>query len=335
MTDARSILLDYLRGGQPITQREAVRRLGLTSRTARRHLGELEKADTVTVTRVGREKQYTLALAHRPLAQVPIELTEGEAEALTVAVLAAREVLAPTPFAGALALAHGKLERTWVSQAFSFEPETEPHHWSFDDLTEGGPTPFDRTCFVALVDAVRNRRPVRVDYFTASRNALSEDRLLHPLGFLMRAGSWMLAAFDPSAQAVKDFALAGFQAVRVLDDAVSLEPDGFDLTLHARDRFRALAGSEVHEVRVLVSPEALPYFRRKRYHGTQQIEEAPRADGHVVVSFEAEGLDSIAAWALSWGPKVRVLAPDVLVERVANAHKAAAAQYLSSTNESP
>lgn len=331
MNDTRSELLDLLGSGCAPTQAEAARRLGLSERSARRHLRRLEAEGLVEVRRDGLCKRYVLRLEHRPLAPVPIRLTEGEAEALTVAVLAARDVLAPTPFAAPLAAAHEKLERAWLAEAFSFEPESEPGCWRFDDVLGGVPEPFDRGCFAALIEAVRNRRPVCATYYTASRQRRSEGRRLHPLGFLIRAGAWMVVAFDPGAPdagvRVKDFALAGFETVHVLRDETFCPPAGFDLTLHARDRFRALAGAEPCVVRLLVEPEAAPYFSRKKYHPTQQIEDDDREDGRVVVSFDVEGLDDVAAWVLSWGPKLRVLEPAELAERVAASHRAAAERY--------
>lgn len=330
MRDTRSLLLELLGAGAVPTQEEAARRLRVSPRTARRHLRRLERDGLVEVVKDGAYKRYRVVLAHRVMAPQQVRLTEGEAEALTVAVLAARSLLAPTPFGTPLATAHDKLERAWLSETFSFEPEAEPSTWSFDEVTGGTPNPFDTACFEGLLDAVRNRRPVRVTYRTASRNATSTDRLLHPLGFLVRAGAWMVVAVDPAVPGatacVKDFALAGFDAVVVDDAATFTPPSDFNLALHARDRFRALAGDDVYEVRLLVEAEAAPYFRRKQYHPTQQVE-AERPGGRLVVSFEAEGLDDLTSWVLSWGAKLRVLAPDALAERVAAAHRAAADLY--------
>lgn len=339
MNDTRSILLTFLGSGAAPTQAEAAHRLGLSERSVRRHLRRLEAEGLVEVRRDGYHKRYQLRLEHLPIEPAPIRFTEGEAEALTVAVLAARAILTPTPFYAGLCTAHEKLERAWLAETISFEPEAEPGRWSFDDVLGGTPAPFDKACFSALLEAVRNRRPVLVTYFTASRNTRTTGRRLHPLGFLVRAGAWMVAAFDPEAQEngvrVKDFALAGFEEVEVLRNETFDPPAGFDLTLYARDRFRTLAGAEVYEVRILVEPEAVPYFRRKHYHPTQQIEEDDRPDERAVVSFEVEGLDDVASWVLSWGAKLRVLEPPELVARVAEAHRKAAEMYRADGDSIP
>lgn len=337
MDETRTALLAFLSSGAEPTQAETARRLGVSERSARRHLRRLEAEGCAEVVRDGLVKRYRLHPEHRLMEPSVLQLSEGEAEALTVAVLAARALLAPTPFRAPLEAAHQKLEQAWLSEAFSFEPEIEADCWSFDDVTGGTPAAFAPPCFAALLDAVRNRRPVQATYYTASRRARRAGRRLHPLGFLVRAGAWMLVAFDPEAAGggrVKDFALAGFEAVEVRHDETFSPPEGFNLALHGRDRFRALAGDTAYEVRLLVEPEAAPYFRRRDYHPTQQVE-AAQEDGRLVVSFEVEGLDDVAAWVLSWGPKVRVLGPAALAARVAEAHQVAAALYLDTRLPQP
>lgn len=323
-SDKQRALLVFLARHGEASQALLAEHLDVTDRTVRRHLTHLEQQGLVTCSRRQRVKRYRLAPgAHESLVE-PLALTEHEMQALAVAVLAARGLLAPTPFASALETAADKLERDWLVRAFSFEAEDEAGHWQFSEATGGAPLPFDRSCFETLLRAVRERHPVEAVYFTASRQARSTRRL-HPLGFLVHSGSWMLAAYCVRDRRVKDFALPGFEAVRMLDAETFEPPAGFSLDEHGRDRFGALAG-EPDLVRLHVAAEAVPYFRRKHYNPTQQIDEE-RADGSAVVSFEAGGLDSIASWVLSWGPKVRVLEPEALAETVAEAARAAATLY--------
>lgn len=324
MPDTRADLLALLAARPGLAQHELAGRIGVSTRTARRHLDTLARAGDVVVTTDGPTRRYRLADHAQPAVGLPV-LTEAEVEALSVAALAARSVLAPTPLAGPLDAAAEKLRRAGLADVTTFESDMEPGLWDFEEPA-GPPEPFDPDAFRALLVAVRTRTPVLADYYTASRQALSTGRRLHPLGFLVRAGAWLLIAHDPARVATLDFALGGFRAVRPGGTEPFDLPSGFDLHLHARDRFRALAGAEAYVVRFLVEPEAAPYFERRAYVQTQQIEEN-RPDGRLVVSFDVEGLDDVAAWALSWGPKVRVLEPPTLVERVVEAHRKAIACY--------
>ena len=256
----------------------------------------------------------------------PPSLTEAEVEALAIAALSARALLAPTPLIGALRAATEKLQAAWLTEAMFFEPEDEEAVWDFDGVTGGQAARLDGQVFRDLLCAIRNRNPILADYYTASRGALSRARRLLPLGFLVRSGAWCVVALDEQQGVVKDFSLPGFRAVERLEGETATWPQGFCLHEHVRDRFGALAGDGVHEVRLLVEAEAVPYFERKEYVRTQQIEER-HADGRAVVSFEVEGLDAVRAFVLSWGAKVKVLEPGSLAKQVAYAHREAAARY--------
>lgn len=325
MPDTRDRLLRLLAATPGLSQTDLAGRLGVSTRTARRHLDALAEAGDVVVTPDGKSRRYRLADRAHPVAPPP-PFSEAQVEALSVAARAARPLLAPTPLADALDGALGVLREDWATaDVFSFEPEADAAHWSFDGAAGGGPPAVAPGTFRTLLDAARDGRAVAADYYTASRRALTPDRRLGPLGFVVRAGAWMVACVDLDApgQPVKDFSLVGFRAVAPLDELVD-PPVGFDLDDYVRDRFGALDGG-VEDVRLLVEPEAAPYFERRRYDPTQQVE--PRADGRAVVSFETAGMDAVKAWVLSWGPKVRVLAPTALAEAVAAAHREAAARY--------
>ena len=328
MPTTRDRLLHLLAARPGLAQHELAVRLDVSTRTARRHLSDLEAAGVVVAQPDGPALHYRLADGAHPALPVP-KFTEHESEALAVAALAARPLLAPTPLLGPLDAAAEKLRHAALDDVLSFEADTDPVHWSFDGAAGGVSADVDPDIFRTLLDAARGGYAVRADYYTASRQALREGRLLGPLGLLVRSGAWLAACRDLDAPGapVKDFALAGFRAAAPLPERRADPPDGFDLSLYTRDRFGALDGA-VEEVRLLVEAEAVPYFRRKRYNDTLQIGEE-HADGRAVVSFEAGGLDAIRAWVLSWGPKVRVLAPDGLAEQVAEAHRTAAARYSS------
>lgn len=327
MPDTRRALLDLLAARSGLTQGDLAGRLRVSTRTARRHLTALVDEGAVCVDVDGPARRYRLSEGATP-AVTPPKLTEDETEALYVAALAARSLLAPTPLLAALDSAAARLSAgALLAEVVRFEPDTDGAHWSFDGATGGRPPDVEAGIFRALLDAARGGHAVVADYYTASRGALSESRRLGPLGFLVRSGAWLVAAADLDApgRPVKDFALAGFRAVAPRPGEPVDPPEGFSLDLHARDRFGALAGV-VEEIRLLVEPEAVPYFERKEYNPTQQIEER-RADGRAVVSFEAGGLDAVAAFVLSWGPKVRVLEPASVVAQVAEAHRRAASLY--------
>lgn len=331
-TTAAETLLRLLRRGERLTQAEAKGRLGLESkRHVRRLIAKLrEEGIEVQETRRGRKKEYFLAPADQGPEGLPVDLTNRQMLALVVAAEAARSALGPTPLSEPLAEAAGELIGRAAPHVLTFEPEAERSRWHFGEAPSAE---LDPKVFETLNRAAGEQRSVRVDYYTASTGRFWEGRKIDPLVLATPAGSWLCVAYCHEREALRDFSLVGIKDIVLCDPeaeaAYFTPPEDFDPELYFRDRFGALDGDAVYTVRLLVEPGRAPYFRRKRYHPTQQIEEAPaeRADGRMVVSYEVAGLEGVAPWVRSWGPGVKVLAPAKLAKRIVQDAKATRKRY--------
>jgi len=326
--NARRLLRRLSRGARPTTA-EAAEALDVTPRTIRNLRRELEAAGVpVQRERDGHAKRLFLAPADQGHFVEPLQLTERQMEALTVAINAAAHVLAPTPYFAPLQTAFAAVRREWLANAFTFEPETEAAHWHFGGLPQQD---IAEETFAVLTQAIRNRQTLLMDYYTASRDAWTKDRRLDPYVIALRQGSWMLAAYCHEKEDVLDFSLAGMRDIR------PYEPKGnpvyfgatpaFDPHEHFRGRGGALAGEEWVDVRLLVEPKAAPYFKRKRYHASQTIEEE-RSDGRLVVHYRMRGLRGFVSGIRSWGRLVTVLEPQHLREELTAEFYELAGRYL-------
>ena len=276
-----------------------------------------------------RRKHFYLATEDQTRFVKPIPFTERQIEALTIAAEAAQARLAPTPYQQPLAEAVEALGQQWVEDVFSFEPEIEDQHW---DFAEQARQDIPASTFRLLARAIRERQSVRLDYYTASRDAWTEDRRLDPYLLAVRQGSWLLVAYCHRVQAVRDFSLAGMKNVAL--DAPGGEPryfvrvPGFDPQTHFQGRANAMAADTWMEVKILVEPQAAPSFRRKAYHPSQNIVEE-RADGRLVVAYRVRGLKGVDAMVRAWGPLVTVLSPEELRDQLTAEFYELAARYLS------
>jgi predicted DNA-binding transcriptional regulator YafY len=324
-------LLALFRQGHRLTQHEAARQLGVSARQVRRLITRLrEEGIDVREGRSGRTKTYFLPSNDLQVEDLPIGLTERQVLALVVAAEAARSALRPTPLSEPLGEAVSELLQHITPHVHTFEPDKERAHWHFGDAPSAD---LDPDVFETLTTAIDRQQPVDIDYFTASTGTRWEGRRINPLVLAAPGGSWVCVAYCHMREGLRDFSLAGIERVDpctsggVPDDFD--RPEDFDPELYFRDRFGALAGDEIYEVRLLVEPDRAPYFERKEYHPTQQIEEAPedRPDERMVVSYEVAGLKDVRAWVRSWGPGVKVVAPPELAAMVAEDAAATRAQY--------
>lgn len=327
--DTRARLLELLNSGHEPTFDDLRRLLGVQSdRHMRRLISQLRESGVpLEEKRAGRVKRFFIPEDQRQLEARPLRLTEDQVFALTVAAEAARSMLEPTPLGEPLREAFSALLSNLSSQVHTFEPESLGRHWHF------GATPtvaIDPSMFRAISRAVEECRSVRIDYLTASTGSFSTGRLVDPLAVAVQGGTWLMVAYCHTRQRILDFALAGIHRVELCDpeaeNAYFMRPENFDAALHFRDRFGALSGDEVHEVRIRVEAPKAEYFRRKNYHPTQQIE-TTEDDGRIIVSYEVSGLDEIRSFLLGWGSGITVLEPAELVARVREEALAVADRY--------
>jgi predicted DNA-binding transcriptional regulator YafY len=81
----------------------------------------------------------------------------------------------------------------------------------------------------------------------------------------------------------------------------------------------------VRQVSIWFAPEAELYVREQRWHKSQSITSAD--GGGVLLEMRASGLQEIASWVLSFGPRARAIAPPELVELVKSELRAATHHY--------
>lgn len=299
-----------------------------SKRQARRVLEKLREADIPIEERYrDRQKEYWIPSGEWE-AKVRLDLTEREALALMLAAEAAESGLGPAPLKGALEGAVEHLVEELPASVNSFEPGFLTDHVHFGEAASVEVRP---DVFMKLVEALSNRRALEIDYYSASSDTLHEGRRVDPWGLAVRGDAWLCVADDQKSGERRDFNLTRIEAVRPrFPDSNGGDyriPAAFDLELYFIDRFESLDAEEVYEVRLLLEPEVVPYFRSKAYHRTQQIHDEEGEGDRVVVSYEVAGIEEIASFVRSWGPAVTVLHPPALASRIAEEARAVAARY--------
>ncbi|PSQ80664.1 MAG: hypothetical protein BRD40_04150 [Bacteroidetes bacterium QS_1_65_9] len=313
---------EALSKGERLTQQEVAEWLGVSARQVRRLASSLrEEGVPLQESFEDRRRVYYLEPGDRHADTVSLDLPERELLALTVATRAAGPTLSPTPLSEPLTSASASLEGALRGKVFSFIPAFETERWHFSRATS---VDLDPEMFWALKQAIADRHPVRIDYYSAYRDAWSRDRKIDPLLFAVRRGAWLCVAYCHKRRKVLDFNLVDIEDVTIVSDEHFEPPSNFDRDTYFEGRFGALTGDSAHAVRFRVSEDMKRYFRRKVYHPTQQIE--PAGSG-IDVTFRVRGLEEIASFVLSWGTGVEVLEPEALRKRIADEVQALAEQY--------
>jgi predicted DNA-binding transcriptional regulator YafY len=321
----RAQLLALFRAGRALTQDEIAEEMDVSSRHARRLVRQLRDADVPVRERMEEEgKTFYLPPSALAVEEAPVPLTERQALAMVVAAEAGRAALRSTPLAAPLEDGFGQLLDRLDRASGTYDLSRLRDQWHFG--TEPTASTFDDSVFNVLVDALNERRPVRIAYESASSSDAPRTRTVSPLVMAAPGGSWRCVAYCHYREAPRDFTVSRIEeATLLVDESVPDAADDFDSDLYFRERFGALSG-EPRVVRLRVAPDVARLFREKAYHATQVIEEEGE-DGHLVVSFEVAGLKDMASWVRSWGTDVTVLDPPELADHVVEEARQVVAQY--------
>jgi predicted DNA-binding transcriptional regulator YafY len=173
---------------------------------------------------------------------------------------------------------------------------------------------------VDLHRAIRDRRRVRMHYYTASRDCW-QTRVVEPYYLYNCRGDWYLVAFDHFRRQMRVFQTGRVDWWEVLPEGFVRNPN-FSLEEWLAQAFQTERGEEVVEVAVRFDAYQARYIRERLWHPTQQIEEL--FDGGLILRFRTGGLAEVRRWVMGYGSHAEVLAPEELRREVAAEARAVA-----------
>lgn len=138
------------------------------------------------------------------------------------------------------------------------------------------------------------------------------EHRVDPYVLLLYQCGLYLVGYSQRAEALRMFAVERIVSVEVLAERFSL-PEELQVEQVYGHLF-GLVDEPAQTVRIQFAPDVAYLAKERRWHPSQQNE--IQADGSVIATITAGGMDELASWVLSWGPAARVLEPQALVEAV-------------------
>jgi proteasome accessory factor C len=245
----------------------------------------------------------------------PLRLTSPEATAVLVALRALLDVPGMVdPQAARSAIA--KIEA-------ASEPEGR-RHWTSGEQ-RAMPTEavaVESPAAAAVRDAVRRRRALTIEYYSASHDT-SSRRVVDPIRVVFVGDQSYLEAWCRSAEGVRLFRFDRIDAADVLDEPSGPPPpaveSGPDTSLFDADP--SLPSARLH-----IAPTATWTFD---YFPMRVIRELPDGSCEAEMTYASE--EWMARLLLGFGAAVRVLSPEALVERVRQSAATALEAYAAAS----
>jgi predicted DNA-binding transcriptional regulator YafY len=291
-------LLEALQTQPVATGRELAERLGIDVRTLRRYVAALQELDIPVEGQRGVGGGYRMRPGYR---LPPLMLGDDEAVVVVLGLVAAQRLGLDTESAaaaGALTKIHRVLPDRLRSRVEALEASlgfVEP---------PVGAVPVPGETVLLLADAVRRRKRVHTRYRSFS-GALSE-RELSPLGLVVSAGRWYIAAHDHGRADLRTFRVDRMLGP-ALEEARAVDPpDGFDPVAYVTSSLASVPWTWTVEVELDLPLEDAA----ERIPAT--LGELGVEEGATVLRMQVESLDWMASLLAGLGCGFTIRRPDEL-----------------------
>lgn len=311
-------LLLLLQARQRCTAAELAEALGVSERTIYRDLDALGAAGIPVYGITGPGGGYSLVEGYQTRLT---GLTASEADALLL--------LDPTNLLAALGmeneLSAGRRKLLAALPPSLRDRARSPGGWVHLDLAGWFEESELPPALPVLASAVVTGRMVRFGY---GQPPDGKERVVHPLGLVLKGRSWYLVA-------TRNGRMLTYAVPRVQDPAITEEPsrrpEGFDLPAAWAELVAGFeTGLPTYPVRLRIAPEAAGRVRRAVDSRTRQETDWARvaaSTGPVELDVAFEHIDHAFCDLLPLGPRVEVLAPLELRDRVASEARSLARLY--------
>jgi predicted DNA-binding transcriptional regulator YafY len=291
-------LLELLQTRPLTTGTEIADALAIDRRTVRRYVAALQGLGIPVEGQRGVGGGYRIRPGYR---LPPLMLSDAEAVVVVLGLLAARRQGLDSesePVEGALAKIHRVLPATLRRQVEALEATL-----GFTAAAREG-APVAGEAVLGLADAIRRRRRIRIDYRTFAGER--SRRELSPLGLVVHAGRWYLAAHDHGREDLRTFRVDRIRKTALAAEAAIPPPEDFDAVAHVS---RSLARTPwTWEVEVLLE---LPLEdAAARLPAT--MAELTESEGGTLLRLRAGSLDWAAGLLAGLGCAFTIRAPDEL-----------------------
>jgi predicted DNA-binding transcriptional regulator YafY len=307
--------------GAGVTIDELAGRCDVTTRTIRRDLQALEEAGFPLyddrANDDGRTRWKINGQAFRGLS-AGLTLSELCALYFSRTLL---ESLAGAPFRDDAERAFEKLAGALTPHMRQFLDQLPRVIATKPDPTRRRDEPRQQQVVARALEATLRRRQATIIYHSQSSDR-TKSYLVHPYRLAHAQGGLYLLAYVPAYGQVRTFAVERIHDMSLLEERFApiegLPDEAFPHSL-------GVHSGPPERVTVEFQPGAADYVRARQWHHSQQLSELPT--GGVRVTLDVCLDRALRSWILSFGPFVRVVAPESLAREVVEQIEKARAQY--------
>jgi len=177
----------------------------------------------------------------------------------------------------------------------------------------------------SLLEVLRQALLLQRTVTLSHRKPDAEETVEHrvdPYSLLLHMNGLYLVGYSHRAKDLRTFAVERMSHAELTEERFDIPPDFSPKAI--TQRAFGIIDEPPRKIRIRFSREVAHLLKEREWHPTQRV--TPLADGGVILTMEAGGLQELTKWVLSWGAHAEVLAPAELIKEV-KAHLTAAQQH--------
>ncbi|MEI7475485.1 MAG: WYL domain-containing protein [bacterium] len=155
--------------------------------------------------------------------------------------------------------------------------------------------------------AIKASKMLKIEY-KKDKSKKSDINKIHPYGILYGEKQY-LVAYNADKQQLRSYKLLNIQNIEVLKEYFEIK-DSFSFQDYAKRSF-GVFHEEPYDVKLLFTKDVANDVMNYCFHHTQVL--TPQENGTVLVEFKAGGSLEICWYLFKWGNKVKILAPDKII----------------------
>jgi len=160
-----------------------------------------------------------------------------------------------------------------------------------------------------IQDAIARNREIRIRYYTASRDAMTE-RTVRPYALIDHQGEWYLVGHCLLRDRELPFRVSRIQSMQMRRATFTVPPD-FDLSRYQREEM-FLPPPQPTRVEIWIHADLARWVEEEMAGG--EVKRLP--GGHRLLKIDVSRPEWILTWALKYGPRVHILRPPEIRERM-------------------
>jgi predicted DNA-binding transcriptional regulator YafY len=197
-----------------------------------------------------------------------------------------------------------------LKRKFYAIPFAEKHYRHLDDTID------------SILRGLVEQRRLRIDY--GGKSGAGRVHTFDPYTLAVyRGGLYLIGRSDRHDKLIY-LAVERIRSVELAAERFEY-PVRYSPRRHHRGVFGIIEGEQMHVELLLMDPQTAALLSARRLNLGERFE--PRNDGTTLLRMRVRGIDELTNWVLGFGPRVQVLRPAALRERVARDLRAANGLY--------